>query len=99
MIISDDIYMAAYLLSAGLGLTDTKVTPNRGGYKVEFVLSGKQEDETRAEFLSGQAVVNIKNYLYRLFELRNVMYSMKNDRKTKGGPNEELRSRRHQKIT
>jgi hypothetical protein len=82
MIISDDIYMTAYLQTAGLRITDIKLTPNIGGQKVEFVLTGEEEEKIAEDFKNENAIVNIKQYLYQLFELREVMYSVKNDKKT-----------------
>ena len=95
MIVSDDIYMTAYLQISGLQITDIKLTPNNGGQKVEFALSGEKEQEIAQEFENGNAVVNIKTYLYKLFELRDVMYSVKNARKTTGAPYEKHRYRKN----
>ena len=94
MIISDDIYMAAYLQVSGLQITDIKLTTNNGGHKVEFALSGEKEEEITADYQNGIALVNVKDYLYKLFEIRDVMYSMKNSRKTSGGHNEKHRFRK-----
>ena len=94
MIISDDIYMAAYLQISGLQITDVKVTSNNGGHKVEFALSGDNETEITDNYQNGIAQVNIKKYLYKLFELRDVMYAIKNSRKTSGGQSERHRYRK-----
>lgn len=85
--ITDDIYCAAYLTVAGLKIVDISVSPNGKGEKVIFSLSGENEKQIAEDFEKGIAKVNIKDYLYKLFEVRNLMYSMKNSR-TFGVPNE-----------
>ncbi len=82
--LTDDIYCAAYLSVSGLKIVDISVNPNGKGEKVIFSLAGKNEESIADKFEKGIAEVNIKNYLYKLFEIRNVMYSMKNSRTTGG---------------
>jgi hypothetical protein len=82
--ITDDIYCAAYLSVSGLKIIDISVSSNGKGEKVIFSLAGENEERITEKFEKGIAEVNIKDYLYKLFEIRNVMYSMKNARKTEG---------------
>ena len=100
--ITDDIYCAAYLSVSGLKIVDISVSPNRKGEKVIFTLAGENEDEVTREFEAGQAQVNIKNYLYKLFEIRNVMYSMKNSRtiapRLRSGQGEQYEKPKHRTV-
>ena len=96
MIVSDDIYMTAYLALTGLSITDIKIIPNSGGRKVEFVLAGENEEQKANDFKNEKANVNIKKYLYKLFELRNTMYSLKDASKTTGEPHAKNRYRKNQ---
>lgn len=89
MICIDDIYCAAYLSIAGLQIVDISVSPNGKGEKVTFALSGDNEETITRQFEEGSAQVNVKDYLYKLFEIRKVMYSMKNTTKTKAEPHEK----------
>ena len=80
MIAIDDIYCAAYLSASGLKIVDIAVNRHSKGEKVIFSLSGEDEAKITEKFNTGTAEVNIRNYLYKLFEIRGVMYSMKNSR-------------------
>ena len=84
MIITSDIYRISYFVLEGFQILDTQTIKRDRQTIVEFKLSGANEEteqEIERKFKSGRAVINLRNYLDRLFNLRSIMYEMKEETK------------------
>jgi len=82
MIITSDIYRISYFVLEGFQILDTQTIKRDRQTIVEFKLSGANEEteqEIERKFKSGRAVINLRNYLDRLFNLRSIMYEMKEE--------------------
>lgn len=81
MITTSDIYRITYFTIEGLQILDTRTTTNGRNEKIiEFILAGGNEaieKEIEKKFETGRAVINLREYLDKLFNLRSVMYELK----------------------
>ena len=88
MITTSDLYRITYFTIEGLQILDTRTSINgRNERIVEFILAGGNETiekEIERKFETGRAVINLREYLDKLFNLRSVMYELKkNDEDTR----------------
>jgi len=76
-IVTNDLYCGAWLLSQGSLLADVKLNHNCGRQSCLFVFTGPQVLELHQEFLSGQAVVNLKDFKAAMIHIKDQMFSCK----------------------
>jgi len=102
MITTSDIYRITYFTIEGLQILDTRTTTNGRNEKiVEFILAGGNENierEIEKKFETGRAVINLREYLDKLFNLRSVMYELKNHSKKLVKNEAEYEKHRHRKA-
>lgn len=84
-IVTNDLYCGAWLLSQGSLLTDVKLNHTYGRQSCLFVFTGPQVLELHQEFLSGQAVVKLKDFKAAMIHLKDQMFSCKRQGEEKYG--------------
>jgi len=76
-VVTNDLYCGAYLLSKGGLLSEVKMNHNCGRQSCLFVFTGPQVLDLHQEFLSGTAVVNLKDFKAAMIHIKDQMFSCK----------------------
>lgn len=75
-LITQDLYLGAYIMSKGGVLEDVQLTGGRGNRpSVAFVFAGEDVDALSREFQSGQANTNVASFKGALTHLKDVMFN------------------------
>jgi hypothetical protein len=76
-IVTNDLYCGAWLLSQGSLLTEVRLNHSCGRQSCLFVFAGPQVLDLHQEFLSGRAVVNLKDFKAAMIHIKDQMFSRK----------------------
>jgi|WetSurMetagenome_2_1015567.scaffolds.fasta_scaffold365895_2 hypothetical protein len=76
-VVTNDLYCGAYLLSKGGLLTEVRLNHSCGRQSCLFVFTGPQVIDLHQEFLSGLAVVNLKDFKAAMIHIKDQMFSCK----------------------
>jgi hypothetical protein len=69
-LITNDIYLAAYLLSEGYNLTKVLRNDRR---RISFLFAGKEIEELRQAYRSGHVYLDIRSFREKLITIRRMM--------------------------
>lgn len=77
-VLTDDLYCGAYILSKGGALAEIKV--NRNGARKSpstalFVFTGPKVLDLHQDFLSGTAIVNLREFKASMIHLKDQMFA------------------------
>ena len=70
---TSDLYYGAYLLSSGGKLEGFSIDTSFGPRKIFFEFSGSNLDGFKSRYLSGQAVVNVRDLRASLKHLKDII--------------------------
>lgn len=74
-VVTNDLYCGAYLLSKGTRLAEIQVNYSHGRQSCLFVFTGPKALELHQEFLSGTAIVNLRDFKASMIHLKDQMFS------------------------
>ena len=76
-ITTNDLYCGAYLLSKGGRLAEIIMNHSHGRQSCLFVFTGPDVLSLHEDFLSGSAIVNLREFKAAMLHLKDTMFSYK----------------------
>ena len=88
-VLTNDMYLAAYLLTQGCEISDTLRNDRR---RVSFVVEGERAGELRQAYRRGPVFLNVRFFREKLLSLRRLMDGKQRSAQCRQSPTVSLRA-------